>query len=155
MFGCGRMKKESTAGIRRADWVLLAVCLLSAVLSALYLAVSSREGSRVVLCADGAELYEMDLPEQGSVRLLITCEDQQTPRVSVYEGEELPQTEYNLLCAERDGVRMLSADCTDQICVRHRKIKQEGESIICLPHKLTVEIRGGAPAQETLDGMVK
>ena len=35
------------------------------------------------------------------------------------------------------------AECPDQICVKHRAIFREGESIICLPNEIVVTIRGG------------
>ena len=35
------------------------------------------------------------------------------------------------------------ADCPDQICVNHRAISRDGESIICLPNQTIVTIRGG------------
>ena len=42
----------------------------------------------------------------------------------------------------RDGqVSVTSADCPEQICVHHRPIDTAGETIICLPHKLTVEVQ--------------
>jgi hypothetical protein len=42
----------------------------------------------------------------------------------------------------RDGrVRVTSADCPEQICVHHSPIDTTGETIICLPHKLTVEVQ--------------
>ena len=31
-------------------------------------------------------------------------------------------------------------NCPDQICVKQGKIKKQGESIICLPHKLVIRI---------------
>lgn len=41
-----------------------------------------------------------------------------------------------------DGAAWLSeADCPDQICVNTGKIKYVGQSIICLPHKVVVEIK--------------
>ena len=42
----------------------------------------------------------------------------------------------------KDGeVSVKEADCPDKICVNHKKISNVGESIICLPHKLVIEIR--------------
>ena len=38
---------------------------------------------------------------------------------------------------------MEDADCPDQICVNHRAISRDGESIICLPNQTVVTIRGG------------
>lgn len=41
----------------------------------------------------------------------------------------------------RDGVAFISeANCPDKICVAHRGIKSEGETIVCLPHKLVIAI---------------
>ena len=47
---------------------------------------------------------------------------------------------FNLFSVTDGVVRMEAADCRDQICVRHRAVSAVGESIICLPHKLVVEI---------------
>ena len=40
-------------------------------------------------------------------------------------------------------VRVLDADCPDRLCVRQGWIRYSGESIVCLPHKLVVAVRGG------------
>jgi len=48
---------------------------------------------------------------------------------------------------------MLEADCRDGICVDHTPISLNGETIICLPHRLVIEIDGGeSPA---IDGATK
>ena len=45
----------------------------------------------------------------------------------------------------KDGYAYLTyADCPDKTCVGTGKIKRTGESIICLPNKLSVIIRGKA-----------
>lgn len=44
----------------------------------------------------------------------------------------------------KDGyVEMLEATCPDKLCVRHKKIHFNHETIVCLPHKLVLEIVGG------------
>ncbi len=41
----------------------------------------------------------------------------------------------------KDGTAFIkSADCPDKICVHHRPISKVGETIVCLPHKVVVEI---------------
>lgn len=43
----------------------------------------------------------------------------------------------------RDGrVRMLEASCPNHLCIRQGWIRFEGQSIVCLPNKVTVTIRG-------------
>lgn len=38
-----------------------------------------------------------------------------------------------------DGIRMLSSDCPDQICVRTGKLREDGLPIVCLPHRLVIQ----------------
>ncbi|GFI04934.1 MAG: NusG domain II-containing protein [Lachnospiraceae bacterium] len=47
---------------------------------------------------------------------------------------------YNLLLISGGQVSVSDADCPDGLCVRHRAIERNGESIICLPHKLVIQI---------------
>lgn len=42
-----------------------------------------------------------------------------------------------------DGqVKVVEADCYDEICVKAHAISKAGESIICLPHKIVVRVIG-------------
>lgn len=69
-------------------------------------------------------------------------------RLSELEGQELriasPDGGYNLVCIENGGVFVREADCENGDCIRQGTIHHTGESIICLPHKLTVTIVGSA-----------
>lgn len=43
----------------------------------------------------------------------------------------------------KDGkIRMLEADCPDQLCVKSKAIDKNGEMIVCLPNKMYVKIKG-------------
>lgn len=46
----------------------------------------------------------------------------------------------NIITIKNREVYMKSSDCPDQVCVKQGKIKKQGESIICLPHKLVIRI---------------
>jgi hypothetical protein len=48
---------------------------------------------------------------------------------------------YNVMIVEDNSINIIDADCPDKICVNHSSIENEGETIICLPHKLVVEIK--------------
>ncbi len=41
---------------------------------------------------------------------------------------------------------MEDADCPDRLCVGQKAISRKGECIICLPHRLTVEVTAGEEA---------
>lgn len=48
----------------------------------------------------------------------------------------------------RDGeAYMKEADCPDKLCMRQKAISKKGESIICLPHRLVVEVTTGEAAE--------
>lgn len=51
--------------------------------------------------------------------------------------------EYNTLVIKDGQANITEANCPDKICVKHRGIHFSGESVICLPHKLTVTVIGG------------
>ncbi|MDN6967443.1 NusG domain II-containing protein [Oenococcus sp. UCMA 17063] len=51
---------------------------------------------------------------------------------------------YNVVVATGNKVRIVEANCPDQICVHHAAINKAGQSIVCLPHKLIVEIRSSS-----------
>ena len=42
-----------------------------------------------------------------------------------------------------NGVRILESSCPAKVCVHAGWIKQPGETIICLPNKILLEISGG------------
>ena len=68
-----------------------------------------------------------------------------------WETIELPNAEYNVFICADNEIRMLQSSCPDKICVHHSAISDTGENIICLPHKLVIEIKGGK--ENDLDGV--
>ena len=54
---------------------------------------------------------------------------------------------YNLLLIENGEASITDADCPDQLCVRQRSISRKGESIICLPHRLVIQIESNEESE--------
>ena len=50
------------------------------------------------------------------------------------------ETGYNILQIRDGKADMISADCHNHDCVNHRPISKDGENIICLPHKIVIQI---------------
>lgn len=48
----------------------------------------------------------------------------------------------NTLLVENNSIEMKSANCNDALCVKQGNISKVGQTIICLPHKLIIEIKG-------------
>lgn len=63
----------------------------------------------------------------------------------VFEGKLQTDAEIDIKSNKiiiKDGVVFVEkASCKNQICVKHKKISKRGESIVCLPNKVTVEIK--------------
>ena len=58
---------------------------------------------------------------------------------------------YNHLVIKDGKVSIDEADCPNQLCVKRGAIRYQGESIICLPHEVVIEIEG--PETGALDGI--
>lgn len=63
------------------------------------------------------------------------------------KNREIQINDTNVLVIQDKKVTMTEADCPDQICVKHRPISKNGETIVCLPNKVIVEIVSGDAAK--------
>lgn len=158
--------KSISHSMRRADIILIVGFLLVAFLLGVFFAAYRGNGSTVCISYDGTECYRIALKDvdhkSQNKYYMITfptkdnapADDGTKVQVTYYENyPELPETgSYNLLVVSDGMVTMEAADCKDQICVHHKPIISERESIICLPHKLVVEMEGG---EELLDGVAR
>lgn len=163
-------KTEQKPHMTGADVILLLLCLLLAAVFALWSAVGRREGGSLRLTCDGEVIAQSSLKElvwgaeedavSGNLRYCLLLYTEEGVSCAWYEvrpdlASAVPEgSSYNLLSVSASGVSMEDADCPDQICVHHISIRSGGESIICLPHKLMVEILGETE-EETLDGMAR
>lgn len=50
---------------------------------------------------------------------------------------------YNILQIQDGEAEITKASCPDKVCVRHRSVSRQGESLVCLPNKMVVEIKNG------------
>lgn len=48
---------------------------------------------------------------------------------------------YNTLEIKDQSIKVIDADCRDKICEKSGFISEPGQLIVCLPHKLMVEIK--------------
>lgn len=48
----------------------------------------------------------------------------------------------NKIIINDSNVWMEDADCPDKVCVKTGKIKSTGQTIVCLPHRVVIEIKG-------------
>lgn len=48
---------------------------------------------------------------------------------------------YNIVQIKNHTAAVIEADCPDQLCVQQKSIQNIHEMIVCLPHKMVVEIK--------------
>lgn len=48
----------------------------------------------------------------------------------------------NIIRIDNGKVKIIDADCPDKLCVKDGPISEPGEMLVCLPHKVVVEIKG-------------
>ena len=108
----------------RNDVILIAVLAALGGALALFLWLTRQTGGIVTVQMDGEIIMELPLDKDA--------------RVVLGEGADT-----NTLVIEGGKARVVEASCPDQVCVRQGGIQYEGESIVCLPHRLIVTIEGG------------
>ena len=109
--------------MKKKDIVLILMIL--AVAAAFYLWNRGKEkqgGDVVIVEVDGAEYGTYDLNEDA--------------RIDIHS-----KNGYNELVIKRGKAHMEQADCPDKYCVDKGEIYQNGETIICLPHRVVVEVK--------------
>ncbi len=102
------------------------ILILGVVITALVLGVSfyfRGKGKEAVVYCDGEEIHRLELVNETHLTLEYS------------EGQE------NVIAIKDRKVSVTSADCPDQICVKQGAISEKGETIVCLPHKLVIEIQ--------------
>lgn len=108
----------------RNDVILIAVLVALGGALMLWLGLTRQTGGVARVQIDGETVMELPLSQDTRVEL----------------GEP---GHGNLLIIENGTARVEQADCPDQVCVRQGAVRYNGESIVCLPHKLIVSIEGG------------
>ena len=107
---------------RKADFILISVFLLAGLFLLVFLKEREIDTQQVVVKVDGEILETFSLNEEI------------TYTITGVNGR-------NILQIQEKKVFLPDANCPDKICVNTGKIKYAGQSIICLPHKVVVEIK--------------
>ena len=75
---------------------------------------------------------------------MVRVDGQVTERHSLAEDGVFPLNGgTNTLVIENGEAYLCAADCPDHLCVKQGKIRYDGQTITCLPNRLTVTVEGG------------
>lgn len=110
----------------RNDVILAAVIVIIAVAGLLFINGTKVKGNRVVVKINGVETRSYVLSKNTEFEIKTGKKNEDS----------------NVVVIENGKVRVTEADCPDGICKNYRPISYVGETIICLPHKVVIEIVG-------------
>ena len=107
----------------RNDIILISVGILVAVVLLLLVNFTRKEGGYATIIIDGSETESYPLSQDVTVTL-------SNDKISGY----------NLLVIKDGFASITQANCPDKLCVKQRKIKYDGQTLVCLPNKTIVKI---------------
>jgi hypothetical protein len=105
----------------RYDILLIAVLLFVSALALGIMLLSRTEGERVSVEINGVQTAQYSLSVDGEYPL---------------NGGT------NILVIENGEAYLRYADCPDKVCVNTGRIRYEGQTIVCLPNKVAITVRG-------------
>ena len=109
--------------IKKADIVLLVVLILFGAVLSVPTALWKGSGSTAKITVNGKLFGTYDLHDDQTVEIK---QDGKTNIVRIEDGKVL----------------MESASCKNQVCVHTGRISHAGQSIVCLPNRVSVTIEG-------------
>lgn len=115
--------------------LMAAVMVLALLVWLIQRLVISSEGDMIRVMRDGSWIGTYSLEKQAEIAFT----DEQGGR--------------NILVIQDGEAYMKEADCPDGLCMKQKPISRKGESIICLPHRLVIEvIQGEETATDAVTG---
>ena len=125
------MEQTENKRLRRNDAIFIAILLVVVMVAGACLYFFRGEGDTVIVSVDGKVIasYPLNVDRVEDIR----TGEEGLNRLVIKDGKAYVET----------------ATCPDGICAAHKPISREGESIVCLPHKVVVTVRlsdgGDAP----------
>lgn len=102
----------------------------------------------VVALAAASALTVWPVRDSGSLTAVVTADGEELDRFAPADLAAGPRTyTYNgytlTVTAEDGGLRVSEADCPTQDCVHTGAISRSGQSIVCLPARIIIQLTGG------------
>ena len=99
----------------------------------------------VIALAAGIGLKTWGADHGGELSVVISVDGTETRRLSLGEGTRVMESGGVTLTLEMDdeGVWVAESDCPTQDCVHTGKITRGGQSIVCLPGRVSIQLVGG------------
>ena len=134
------MKNKKKADLILIICLLLISCILFCVRTA-----TRQSGAVAAVYVDGVREAEYSLSEELTVHITFDVNGAVSELVETLDAgsDNHVSFGFNILEIHDGCASVTEADCPDKICVESHKIRYNGESITCLPHRLQIVIEGG------------
>ena len=97
-----------------------------------------------LLLASVAAYFVVEATRTDGVEVVVRINGEKVATYSLLkDGEYELNDGTNILCIQNGKAYMAFADCPDHKCVKDGKISKSGETLTCIPNRLTVTVIGG------------
>lgn len=121
--------KELFKMTKPGDYILVVFFVIISFLPLLYFnrlqSTNSNSDYTAVISVKGKEEHQISLVDDGE-------------RIEIEIGDL--NTHYNKVIREGNSIWIEHANCPDQLCVEMGEIERIGQTIVCLPHQVLIEI---------------
>lgn len=106
----------------------------------------------IIVVAAGASLLHHVLKDSGAGSAVVKVDGKIEGTYPLNKDQEIMIGHGSNILQIRNGkAKMIEADCPDQLCVNQKAVSASGESIICLPNRVIVQVESKVNSE--LDGM--
>ena len=116
--------------MKKRDFILIGAIIVIIAISIAVITLTKKDGAYVIVRVDGDQVAKYSLSVDGEYEL---------------NGGT------NVLRIKDGKAYLTSASCPDHLCVKQGKIDQTGETITCLPNRLTVTVYGAGKSSVELE----
>ena len=110
--------------MKKREIIIFASIFVIALVSIVVMGLVPRADTKtVIISVDGQEYKRIEIDTQTVASFTIDTEHGQ-----------------NHVVIENGTVNVIAADCPNQICVNTKAARRPGDIIVCLPHKVVIEI---------------
>lgn len=110
--------------IKKADIVLAVILIITGLAISYILSFGKTSGDELEITVNGDKFGSYSLSED---RDIAVEQNSHINKITIKSGK----------------VSMSFSDCKNQDCVKQHDINKTGETIVCLPNKVVLEIKGG------------
>ena len=119
--------------VGKNDLIMIGMLLACSAVMVAVLFFTKTKGANVVVSIDSVKTYSFPLNEDLEYE------------IEGYNGGK------NMLVIEGGEAFLKDASCPDHLCIHMGKIKNVGQSIICLPNRVVIEIEDEKNSQQEFD----